>query len=229
MGFRVRAEGDRTTLYLYDVIHDDIGVSAAEFVEAVESATGPIDLRINSPGGDAWAGKAMADAVKAATVPVTAYGDGLIASAATLPAIAADSFHMRQGTQFVIHKAWTVTIGDDSDHSSALNALQAGNEFLLSAYEEKTGQDRDQLTDWLAAETWFGPEAAIAAGFAEDEVAEIGLAALIPSGFHFKHRPGEVTVAAQCDDSWYPKTPKASAKTRDNDLRRKLLMKLSGG
>ncbi len=133
MAFKVRAESDRTILYLYDVIHDEIGVSASEFVSAVESAESPIELRINSPGGDAWAGKAMADAVAATELPVTAYADGLVASAATLPAIAADSFHMRQGSQFVIHNAWTVTVGNKHDHRSSLNQLDADSLALSRA------------------------------------------------------------------------------------------------
>lgn len=231
MAFKVRAENGTTTLFLYDVIHDEIGVSAAEFIEAVESAEGPIELRINSPGGDAWGGKAMADAITRAEVPVTAYGDGLVASAATLPAIAADAFYMRQGAQFVIHKAWTVTVGDDEAHASARKHLQAGNEFLLAAYESKSGQSREQLNDWLAAETWFSADAAIEAGFANEKAAEIGLAALIPSGFKFSNRPDEVTVAANCQDAWFAPAAKISAEqvAPSDDIRQKILTRLAGG
>lgn len=233
MGFRVRAENGRTTIYLYDAINEDIGVSAAEFVDAIDSAKTPIDLRINSPGGDAWAGKAMAEAVKAARVPVVAYGDGLVASAATLPAIAADAFHMKASTNFVIHQAWTVTIGNAPNHESSLKHLYAGDEFLLTAYEERTGQSREQLLAWMAGETWFSPSEAIAAGFANEEIKEVGIAALIPRGFNFANIPDGVTVAASCDDSWYSVCPASKSVTQDyrddvSDLRDRIRMKLSG-
>lgn len=227
MGFKVKNAADLTTIYVYDVISDEFGVSAAEFAAAIDGATSPVEIRINSPGGDAWAGKAMAEAIKAASVPITAYADGLVASAATLLAIAADKFLMRSGTNFVIHKAWTATVGDDDAHIQSTKALQAGNEFLLQAYEEKTGTGREQLTSWLKDETWFGPEEAQRAGFADGGVAEVGLAAFIPPGYHFSNIPESVAVVASCDDAWFGgNSRKPTAK--ECQLRRNVVMGVAG-
>ncbi len=60
-----RAEGN--VIYLYDMIvaTDEEaewlgGVSAEQFVKTLRALTGDVDIRVNSPGGDVFAARAMA-------------------------------------------------------------------------------------------------------------------------------------------------------------------------
>jgi hypothetical protein len=83
-----RAEGN--VIYLYDIIvaaDADAewfgGVSAESFVQTLRGMSGDVELRINSPGGDVFGAKAMAQAVRDYPGQVTAHVDGIAASAAT--------------------------------------------------------------------------------------------------------------------------------------------------
>lgn len=82
------------TIYLYDaIVSDDIwgGVSAVNFVKELNALSNPvIHLRINSPGGDVFAARAMSQAIKEHKSKIIAHVDGMAASAATFPVIAAD-------------------------------------------------------------------------------------------------------------------------------------------
>jgi ATP-dependent Clp protease protease subunit len=89
-----RAEGN--TIYLYDVIvacDADAewfgGVSAESFVKTLSAMSGDVNLHINSPGGDVFAGVAMAQAIRSYDGKVVAHIDGLAASAASAVAVAA--------------------------------------------------------------------------------------------------------------------------------------------
>ena len=40
------------------------------------------------------------------------------------------------------------------------------DETLITTYAQRTGQDPEQLREWIKAETWFNAEEALARGFA---------------------------------------------------------------
>ena len=60
----VKNKADESTLYVYGVIGDDgwgEGISSIDFAKQVASAPeGTLHVRINSPGGDVFEGRAMA-------------------------------------------------------------------------------------------------------------------------------------------------------------------------
>ena len=72
---------------------DDLVVSARTFREALNKITGDVTVRINSPGGDAWEGSAIYQALverRNSGAKVSAVVDGLAASAASMVMMAAD-------------------------------------------------------------------------------------------------------------------------------------------
>ncbi len=81
----VNAKNDETTLYLYDaIVSDDLtaeywgGVSPQAFVKALaDIKTNVIDLRINSPGGDVFAARAIEQALREHPAKVIAHIDGV--------------------------------------------------------------------------------------------------------------------------------------------------------
>lgn len=164
---KIRAEGDEATIYLYDVIDDYWGVSAAEFTKALSELKGKsVSLRINSPGGDVFAGRAMATAI-AQHGDVTAYIDGLAASAATYVAIAAKNVVMADGGFFMVHNAWTMAYGNKHELTETAGLLDKIDQSIINDYAKKTGKTADEIAAWMNAETWFTAEEAKEHGFVD--------------------------------------------------------------
>ena len=167
--FKNEVAGDTATLYLYDAITSDNywgGITALDFAKELAAITAPnINLRINSPGGDVFAARAMAQAIKDHPSQITAYVDGYAASAATFLVIAADQSYIADGAMFMIHNAWTMAAGNAADFTAMADLLSRTDQTLVNDYLAKTGQTDQPIKDWMAAETyWYGQEA-VDAGF----------------------------------------------------------------
>lgn len=168
----VEAGADEAVVWIYDFIgYDDwtgSGVSAEAFAKEVSAITAPrIRVRINSPGGSVFDGRAIHAALKNHPAKVTASIEGLAASAATFIAMAADEVEIASGSMFMIHNAWTVAFGNAEDLLSTAALLEKIDGTLVADYVAKTGATAEQVRAWMAAETFFTAEEALAAGFVD--------------------------------------------------------------
>lgn len=177
-GIAQRASDD-TTVYVYDVIvATDIeaeffgGISAESFVKTLRSMTADkIHVRINSPGGDVFGGRAMEQAMREHAAEIIVHIDGYAASAATFLAMAADRVEIAPGGFFMIHKAWTMAIGNADELLARAALLEKIDAGLAESYAARTGRDIATITKMMAAETWFSAAEAVDFGFA-DTIAE---------------------------------------------------------
>lgn len=175
--FRSEVQGDEATIWLYDVIVSSDadaewwgGVSAESFVKQLRSLTaGTIHIRINSPGGDVFAARAMEQAIRDHSATIIAHVDGYAASAASLITSAADRAIMSPGSFLMIHKAWTIAIGNADDMFSTAELLEKIDGTIAGSYAAKAGTGPD-FADLMAKETWFTAEEAVTIGLA-DEIA----------------------------------------------------------
>lgn len=169
--FRAEATGDEATIYIYDaIVSDDYwgGVSAQSFVNELHAITAPvIHLRINCPGGDVFAARAMEQAVREHPSQIIAHVDGYAASAASYLALAADDVRITEGGFFMIHKAWTIAFGNANDLIHTADLLEKIDGTLVKSYANATGQDPEQIALWMAEETWFTAEESVKYGFAK--------------------------------------------------------------
>lgn len=169
--FKTEQTGDEATLYLYDtIVSDDYwgGVGAQTFVKELANITAPvIHLRINSPGGDVFAARAMEQAIREHGSTIIAHIDGYAASAASYLALAADEVEIAAGGFFMIHKAWTFAYGNADELTKTANLLNKIDESLVATYAAETGSDVEQIRQWMADETWFTADEAVANGFAD--------------------------------------------------------------
>lgn len=172
-----KAEGN--VLWLYDVIAMDDdeamwwgGISPRQFIAALAETSGPVTLRINSPGGSVFGAQAMVAAMRAHSQPITAQIDSLAASAASVIAAECAECVMVPGSMLMIHKAWGLTIGNADDHAAQAELLTKIDGQIAASYARRSGgKDPDEYMRMMAAETWFDAEEAVAAGLA-DRVAE---------------------------------------------------------
>jgi len=196
------AASDEATVYLYDTIEssDEMaawfgGVGPQSFIKALNAIdAGTIHIRINSPGGDVFAARAIEQAIREHPANVVAHVDGFAASAASLVAMAADSVEIAPGAFFMIHNAWTVAQGNAADLLDTAALLEKVDGTIAQTYAAKTGMSAEEIADMMAAETWLTGQEAVDAGFA-DQLAE-----------------GAVKDAARWNLSAY-KRPPAQAKT----------------
>ena len=174
--FTVRNEtSGQAEIYLYDSIVDSEleaewfgGVTPKNFITAIKGIDAEeIHIRINSPGGSVFAARAMEQAVREHKARIVMHVDGLAASAASFLAMAGDEIVMAPGAMMMIHKAWTVAMGNANDLSNTADLLDKIDGTLAATYSQRTGKDVEAIGAMMAAETWFTAEEAVASGFAD--------------------------------------------------------------
>lgn len=163
----IRSVADEAEILLYDEI-GFWGVTAEAFrreLEAVNART--VHLRINSPGGSVFDGLAIYNALREHPAHVITHIDGLAASIASVVALAGDEVRMAEGAFLMIHDPWTITIGNAEQLRKDAELLDKIGGTASSIYQAKTGAESDQITTWMADETWFSGPEAVDAGFAD--------------------------------------------------------------
>lgn len=166
------AGADEATVYLYDVIgYDwwtDGGVTAKQFAQDLKAITAKtLHLRINSPGGDVFEGRAMVAALQAHPAHKIAHVDGLAASAASFIAMHADEVEMTDGSFMMIHNGWTIAIGDRHAMTETAALLEKIDGSIVDDYQRKTSASREQIAQWMDDETWMTAAEAVDRGFAD--------------------------------------------------------------
>lgn len=168
--FRVRAEegADEATIYVYGAIGDGYGIDAESFVRevaAIEAST--IHLRINSPGGDVFAARAMKTALEQHPADVIAHIDGLAASAASFLMLAADEIAISEGAFVMIHLPWTLAVGSADELRTSAALLDKVGLAIAGDYVARSGKSEAEVLAWMQAETWFTADEAIENGFCD--------------------------------------------------------------
>lgn len=156
---------------IYGVVgdeHDEL--KAASVVAQIEEhdEEQEIDISINSPGGNMFAGVAIYNALKRSPARVVARIDALAASAATVIMCGADKVIMPENAMIMVHNPWMLAMGDYQTMQKAGEDLEKMRDALLSIYVKKTGKDEEELKAMLDEETWMTAEEALAAGFVDE-------------------------------------------------------------
>lgn len=153
-------------------LYDEIGfwgITAADFAERLKDAgDGDVTLRVNSPGGDVYEGLAIMNQLRNHPGKVTAYVEGLAASAASFIVVGgADELIMNRNSELMIHDAMSMVSGNAEEIAAALAGLERASENIASIYAEKAGGESGIWRDAMRVETWFTAEEAVEAGLAD--------------------------------------------------------------
>lgn len=164
---------------MYGTIGEDFwepenSITAKSIMSQLADMTGDVTVRISSGGGDVYAGIDIMNALKNYDGgEVTVIVESLAASAASFIAVGgADRVLMRASSELMIHRAWTWMEGNADEVAKTLKDLERQDTKLANIYAAKAG---GTVEDWLAAmsdETWYTAEEAVAAGLADEVIAE---------------------------------------------------------
>lgn len=156
------------------LIYGDIGfeVQAKDIVNQLNDADGPLSVRVDSFGGDVYAGISILNALRRYPDVVTVYVDGIAASAASFIAVGgADRLIMSPNSSLLIHGAWSQGMGNSEEMAQLAADLNQITDNLATIYAEKTGHEPAYWRELMKKDTTFTAEQAVESGLA-DAVAE---------------------------------------------------------
>lgn len=208
------------TVYLYDAIVADRltaewwgGVCPQDFVPALRAIDAEtIHLRVNSPGGDVFGAEAICQALREHSAKVIAHIEGLAASAATVVTCACDEVLITANSKFMIHESWTLGWGNKRDMRALADVLEKCDDTMYGEYVRFTGNDRERVSGWCEAETWFTGAEAVEHGFAHALANAAGASPKAAAAWRlnaYLHTPADMQTSAPPADP-----PAASADER---------------
>jgi ATP-dependent Clp protease protease subunit len=156
----------------YQEVYDWLGYEATspKVVErALVDANGaPVDVEINSGGGDVFSGSEIYTQLKAYSGDVTVKIVGLAASAASVIAMAGKVVQMSPTAQMMIHNVSASGSGDYRDMQHTAEVLENANQTIANAYQIKTGIAQEELLAMMDKETWLTAQQAKEKGFIDE-------------------------------------------------------------
>lgn len=164
--------GDQRQLAISGVIAPDSWVeddiSPQVFQDELNESQGPIDLWLNSPGGDCIAASRIYTMLMNYPNDVNVKIDGIAASAASVIAMAGTNVSMAPAAMLMIHNPLTIVGGQKKDLDQAAQMLAETKESIINAYELKTNLPRAKISAMMDDETWMNVNKAIELGFADE-------------------------------------------------------------
>ncbi|MBN7321066.1 ATP-dependent Clp protease proteolytic subunit [Mycobacteroides abscessus subsp. massiliense] len=201
------------TLHIYDEIDSWFGVNAEALVVEI-SALDPeteLTVRVNSPGGNAFDGINIANAIMRHPGKTTTYIDGLAASAASVIAVASDEVVVSKYGQAMVHDARSGQYGTAKDLRSVADHLEKLSASYAKLYADRAGGTVEDWAQAMADETWYTAEEMVAAGLASRiddsgaraDTEQAVASAMACSSYKFKYfgRPAAPAPVARADNA----------------------------
>ena len=126
-------------------------------VKLIESAAMDIDLYINSPGGDVFAGLNVVNAIQKAKVQVTARVEVMAASIAGVIALACDKIEIDKNSLIMLHNCWTISSGNKKALEQDIKAMEAIDNILHNIISENS-TDETLIAQIEEGDVWLTGE-----------------------------------------------------------------------
>jgi ATP-dependent Clp endopeptidase proteolytic subunit ClpP len=166
----IRNEDGSTRINIYDEI-GPWGVNASDFIAefgAWDTGSGPVNVHINSPGGDVYDGLAIYHSLKHSDAEIIVHIDGLAASAASFIAMAGDRIVMGRNSRMMIHDASTIVYGNAQDMRETAEWLDEESDNIADIYAQRAGGNATEWRTTMQGEQWYSAEQAKEAGLADE-------------------------------------------------------------
>ena len=166
-------------IYIYDEIGPWFwGMYGAEtFLDDVDNHDGPLEVHLNTPGGDVFEGLAIYNLMNQFSHDANTTIDALAYSMGSILAMGGKRIRIAESGTIGIHKPWTIAWGDSIDMRSTADVLDEVEDTLIDIYAARTGNDKSQLQKWLGANrpdgTRFRGQDAVDNFFANEVLANV--------------------------------------------------------
>jgi ATP-dependent protease ClpP protease subunit len=153
------------TIDVFGAIGDEWdGATDAQIAAQLEGYSGPLTVRLNSPGGLAHHGVAIYNLLKPFEPTIEVIG--MAASAASIILMAGKNRIVATGANVMIHDPWGIQMGNARDMEEYGAYLRTVGRSLATIYAKHAKPDHDWSAD-MAKTTWYTAEEAVAAGLAD--------------------------------------------------------------
>jgi len=210
----VKAKANKAELLIYGEISsfsfwgDEVTPKEVnEMLNAIGDVS-ELSVRINSPGGDVFAGMAIHSMLKRHSANVTAYIDGLAASISSVIPLAANKIVMPKGSLYMMHRPMgSARMMRSEGLRQRADLLDKIENEMTDLYSTKSGLTAEQIKPLLEAETWYSADEAKAAGFIDEIEGEMQAAACLQ---------GDTAIINGVEINWRqfvnaPRLPKAES------------------
>lgn len=129
-----------------------------------------VQLYINSPGGEVYAGMAMYDAMQEVSAPISTVAVGQCASFGTVLLVGGEA-GMRYSLPHAtihMHQPLGGTQGQVSDMEIVVNHYQKLKRDLIDIFVSRTGQPEDKIERDMDRDFFLAPEGALEYGLIDD-------------------------------------------------------------
>ena len=144
-------------------------VDIDDFVSKIPEDDDTIEVRIHCPGGDVAEGWAMVDKLRATGKKIVTVVDGVCASMATIVLLAGSVRKGYKNQRLLIHNTRFCDLYIEEATAEELeakaNELKAEDNKILDFYVERTGADREQLSNLMSEERYITMQEAKELGF----------------------------------------------------------------
>lgn len=147
----------------YDKVRS--GDIARELIEA-EAAYKKIDVRINSNGGDVYAGIAIFNAFRNSKADITIYIDGIAASIASIVALCGKPVKMSKYARLMIHSVSGGFYGNKNELRQCLAEVESLEDTLCQIYATRIGKTEEEIKAayFDGKEHWLKADEALSLG-----------------------------------------------------------------
>lgn len=168
--YKIMARADAPTqIHLFGSIGGAPGsTSAGDFIGELDEINGPIELRLNSEGGEVFQAKTIYNALSRRP-DVSVVVDGVAASAASFIAMSASpgKLYMSKIATMMIHDGHTVAFGNAAELVTLASVLDKESDTIASIYAERTGKETSYFRDKMRTETWYNAQQALDEGLCD--------------------------------------------------------------
>jgi ATP-dependent Clp endopeptidase proteolytic subunit ClpP len=166
------ASGSNATIFLYGDIGDsswyDVrSVDISRELKEAESVYRKIDVRINSNGGEVYAGIAIFNALRNSNADIHIYVDGIAASMASVIALCGKPVEMSKYARLMLHSVSGGCYGTKGDLKEVIEQIESLEGSLCDMYAKKTGLTADKIreTYFDGKDHYLNANEALSAGF----------------------------------------------------------------
>lgn len=160
-----------------------------------------LTVHINSGGGFAVEGVAIHSVLAQRAGRTDVVIDGMAASAASLIAMVGETISMANGSQMMIHDPSGFTVGTVADHEASIRSLESLATSYARVYARRSGVTVEEAREIMKAETWYGDQEAVEAGFADVVLGNKGAPVAAFPYQQYAHAPQKLVAQAK-ENGW---------------------------